>query len=140
MRLPTATSPRSAPHARATNPPTSLSSSWTKGSAVVRRPHWAEDLSPDSIVGFVRRDTFDFAPGTRWSYSNTGYMLLGMIIEKVTGKPYATYVDEEFFKAEDRDVVLDSIAAAINAAQELAEKEIEVEVAKATGGLKIPGL
>jgi D-alanyl-D-alanine carboxypeptidase len=62
------------------------------------RPHWAEDLSPDSIVGFVKRDTFDFAPGARWSYSNTGYMLLGMIIEKVTGKPYATYVDEEFFK------------------------------------------
>jgi CubicO group peptidase (beta-lactamase class C family) len=62
------------------------------------RPHWAEDLSPDSIVGFVARDTFDFAPGARWRYNNTGYVLLGMVIEKVTGKPYATYVDEQFFK------------------------------------------
>ena len=60
----------------------------------------------------------------------------------VTGerKVSAIDVDAEFFKSEERDVVLDSIAAAINAAQELAEKEIEVEVAKATGGLKIPGL
>lgn len=49
-------------------------------------------------------------------------------------------VDAEFFKSEDRDIVLDSIAAAINAAQEMCEKEIEAEVAKATGGLKIPGL
>lgn len=62
------------------------------------RAHWAEDLSSDSVVGFVKRDTFDFAPGTRWSYSNTGYMLLGMIVEKVSGEPYARYLDEQFFK------------------------------------------
>lgn len=62
------------------------------------RPHWAEDLSPDSVVGFVKRDTFDFAPGTAWRYNNTGYMLLGMIVERVTGEPYARYLDEQFFK------------------------------------------
>jgi D-alanyl-D-alanine carboxypeptidase len=60
--------------------------------------HWAEDLTTDSIVGFVKRDTLDFAPGTRWSYSNTGYVLLGMVVEKASGKPYATYLDEQFFK------------------------------------------
>jgi nucleoid-associated protein EbfC len=49
-------------------------------------------------------------------------------------------VDEEFYKGEDREVVLDSIAAAINAAHEICEKEVEAEVSKATGGLKIPGL
>ncbi len=49
-------------------------------------------------------------------------------------------VDPEFWKTEEQDVVLDSIAAAVNAAQELCEKEIEAEVSKATGGLKIPGL
>ena len=37
-------------------------------------------------------------------------------------------------------MVLDSIAAAINAAQEMAEKEIETAVSQATGGLSIPGL
>ncbi|HEY2825152.1 MAG TPA: serine hydrolase domain-containing protein [Gemmatimonadales bacterium] len=60
-------------------------------------PHWAEDLSPDSILGFVAKDTFDFAPGTRHSYSNSGYLLLGMIIERVTGKPYAAFLGEQFF-------------------------------------------
>ncbi|MEP6732734.1 MAG: serine hydrolase domain-containing protein [bacterium] len=59
---------------------------------------WSQDLTPDSIVGFVARDTFDFAPGSRWLYNNTGYVLLGMVIEKVTGKPYAAYLDEQFFK------------------------------------------
>jgi DNA-binding YbaB/EbfC family protein len=49
-------------------------------------------------------------------------------------------VEEEFYKGEDREVVLDSIAAAINAAQEISEKEIEAAVSAATGGLKIPGL
>lgn len=62
------------------------------------QPHWAEDLSPDSIVGFVARDTFDFAPGTSWSYDNTGYVLLGMIVEKASGTPYANYLTEQFFK------------------------------------------
>ena len=62
------------------------------------QPHWAEDLTTDSIVGFVKQDTLDFAPGTKWSYSNTGYVLLGMVVEKASGKPYATYLHEQFFK------------------------------------------
>jgi CubicO group peptidase (beta-lactamase class C family) len=61
------------------------------------RSTWASDLTPDSIVGFVKRDTLDFAPGARSSYSNTGYVLLGMVIEKISGKPYATFVKDEFF-------------------------------------------
>jgi D-alanyl-D-alanine carboxypeptidase len=61
------------------------------------RPHWADDLSPDSVPGFVANDKFDFEPGTKASYSNTGYHLLGMIIEKVTGMTYATYLQQQFF-------------------------------------------
>jgi D-alanyl-D-alanine carboxypeptidase len=59
---------------------------------------WSETLSPDAIVKFVAADTFDFAPGTSYRYNNTGYVLLGMIIEKVTGKKYAAYLEEQFFK------------------------------------------
>lgn len=62
------------------------------------RPHWADDLTPDSIVGFVASDSFDFAPGTAWRYNNTGYVLLGMVIEKVTGEPYARYLADQFFE------------------------------------------
>jgi DNA-binding YbaB/EbfC family protein len=55
-------------------------------------------------------------------------------------KVTAIDVDAEFFKSEEREIVLDSIAAAINAAVEISDKDIENEVNKATGGLKIPGI
>jgi D-alanyl-D-alanine carboxypeptidase len=35
-----------------------------------------------------------FAPGTGWSYSNTGFNILGLLVEKVTGKPLAKVLDE----------------------------------------------
>jgi hypothetical protein len=38
-----------------------------------------------------------FAPGTRWEYSNSGYFLLGYIIEKITGRTYQQYLAENFF-------------------------------------------
>ena len=59
---------------------------------------WGSDLTTDSIVGFVKHEKFDFDPGAAWSYSNTGYVLLGMVIERVSGKPYATFVNDELFK------------------------------------------
>ena len=62
------------------------------------KKHWAEDLTPDSIMGFVAKDTFDFAPGTQFKYDNSGYILLGMVIEKVSGESYAHYLESQFFK------------------------------------------
>ena len=59
---------------------------------------WNTELSPDAIVKFVAADTFDFAPGSAYRYNNTGYVLLGMVIEKVTGQKYASYLDAQFFK------------------------------------------
>jgi D-alanyl-D-alanine carboxypeptidase len=59
--------------------------------------HQAEDVTPKQIVGFVAADTFDFAPGTKYRYSNTGYILLGMILEKVTGMSYPELVQRELF-------------------------------------------
>jgi len=59
---------------------------------------WSTELSPDAIVKFVAADSFDFAPGAAYRYNNTGYVLLGMVIEKVTGQKYASYLDAQFFK------------------------------------------
>lgn len=42
-------------------------------------------------------DPLDFEPGQKWSYSNAGYMILGAIIERVTGKSYFDYVKENVF-------------------------------------------
>jgi len=59
---------------------------------------WREDMLPDSLLAFTTADTMNFAPGAKWRYDNTGYVLLGMILDKVTGKPYPKYLEEQFFK------------------------------------------
>jgi CubicO group peptidase (beta-lactamase class C family) len=61
------------------------------------RKHWTEDMTPAALIAFVAKDSMDFAPGTRWSYNNTGYMLLGLLLEKVTKQPYAALLQRDFF-------------------------------------------
>jgi CubicO group peptidase (beta-lactamase class C family) len=56
---------------------------------------WADDLTPLQVVDLVARDTFDFAPGAQLSYSNTGYTLLGLVVERASGRPYAEFVRRE---------------------------------------------
>jgi D-alanyl-D-alanine carboxypeptidase len=55
-----------------------------------------ENLSPDTILAYVKDAPLGFTPGTRYSYSNTGYLLLGRVLEVVTGRPYAELVRERF--------------------------------------------
>jgi D-alanyl-D-alanine carboxypeptidase len=45
--------------------------------------------SPAGIIKKVINSKLDFEPGTSWKYNNSGYVLLGMIIEKLDNKPYA---------------------------------------------------
>jgi CubicO group peptidase (beta-lactamase class C family) len=54
--------------------------------------------TPESIVARVKDLPLDFKPGEKFSYSNSGYILLGMVIEKVSGKTYAQYLGENIFK------------------------------------------
>lgn len=61
------------------------------------RSRGADAMTPAQIVATVEGDTADFAPGTQFRYNNTGYALLGMILERVTGRPYAAYMGERFF-------------------------------------------
>jgi D-alanyl-D-alanine carboxypeptidase len=43
-------------------------------------------------------EPLDFEPGTSWQYSNSGYVVLGLIIEKLSGRDYFEYVKENIFK------------------------------------------
>ena len=43
-------------------------------------------------------DPLSFEPGTKWQYSNSGFTLLGLIIEKLSGQSYFDYVKEHIFK------------------------------------------
>jgi CubicO group peptidase (beta-lactamase class C family) len=49
-------------------------------------------------VELAQADTLMFEPGTRWAYSNASYVLLGKIVEIVSGQPYPDYVREHVFR------------------------------------------
>lgn len=66
-----------------------------------------EDVIPDSITRQVSdndvlalmraQDSTYFAPGTKYRYSNSGYAVLAMIVEKLSGQSFATYLREHIF-------------------------------------------
>jgi D-alanyl-D-alanine carboxypeptidase len=56
------------------------------------------DRTPDEIVQLTRDQPLEFEPGSKYAYDNTGYILLGYVIEKVSGEPYAGYVDKHIFQ------------------------------------------
>jgi CubicO group peptidase (beta-lactamase class C family) len=58
----------------------------------------AENLSGDALIAMAARDTLVSKPGTVYAYSNTGYMLLGALVEKLYGKPYAAVLRDEVAK------------------------------------------
>ncbi|USK32587.1 beta-lactamase family protein [Bacillus sp. F19] len=45
-------------------------------------------LTPDQFISLFKNETLDFEPGSDWKYSNSGYLLLGLIIERVTSKKF----------------------------------------------------
>lgn len=49
------------------------------------------------IIATFKQRPLDFAPGTKWSYSNNGYMLLGAVIEKASGMSYPEYLSRNIF-------------------------------------------
>ncbi len=55
-------------------------------------------FTPDQILALVKDAPLAFTPGDKYAYCNTGYYLLGMIIEKASGKPYAAFLAERIFK------------------------------------------
>jgi CubicO group peptidase (beta-lactamase class C family) len=58
-------------------------------------PRWREDMTLDVLIGLFRDKPLEFPPGTSWNYSNSGYVLLGAIVEKASGKSYEEYVEQE---------------------------------------------
>ena len=52
----------------------------------------------DVLAMMMKQDSTYFQPGSKYQYSNTGYALLAMIVEKVTGKPFAAFLKKNIFK------------------------------------------
>ncbi|HUD43481.1 MAG TPA: serine hydrolase domain-containing protein [Dokdonella sp.] len=52
------------------------------------------DLTTAELVAVFAHEKPDFAPGEKWAYSNSGYVLVGAVIEAITGKPWHAYLTE----------------------------------------------
>ena len=68
--------------------------------------NWPQDYSfpaiekpttPQGIVEGWAKKPLDYVPGTRWQYSNTGYVVAGMILEKAAGEPLMTFLKRRVF-------------------------------------------
>lgn len=55
------------------------------------------EFTHQEMLDMVQNEPLAFEPGAKHAYSNTGYYLLGMIIENVSGKDYCAYLQDEFF-------------------------------------------
>jgi CubicO group peptidase (beta-lactamase class C family) len=53
--------------------------------------------TPEKLVARFRDKPLDFEPGDKWSYSNSGYVLLGYILEKASGQSYEKFLQENIF-------------------------------------------
>jgi CubicO group peptidase (beta-lactamase class C family) len=76
-----------------------------------RTTEW-KDTTPAELVARFRDKPLDFEPGTKFSYSNSGYVLLGYLVEKVSGQTYGDFLQQNIFTPLGmKDTGIDSNAA-----------------------------
>ncbi|HEX4958287.1 MAG TPA: serine hydrolase [Lacibacter sp.] len=56
-----------------------------------------KDMTPREIIRLTEKDSLEFKPGTKYNYNNTAYVMLGYIIEKISGKTYEDYLQQNLF-------------------------------------------
>jgi CubicO group peptidase (beta-lactamase class C family) len=56
------------------------------------------DMTPTELINTFKNEPMDFEPGEQWHYNNSGYILLGYIIEKASGMTYENFISENIFK------------------------------------------
>lgn len=54
---------------------------------------------PEELMEVIRQGTLQFSPGTQYQYSNSNFAVLGYLVEKITGKPYETVIEDKVFRA-----------------------------------------
>ncbi len=60
--------------------------------------NFRKDWTEDEEIKLVEGVPFAYAPGTKWEYSNLGYLTLGVLIHRVTGEFYGDYLQERIFR------------------------------------------
>ncbi|RPJ86673.1 MAG: serine hydrolase [Acidobacteria bacterium] len=59
---------------------------------------WRTDMSLASLIEMFKNQPADFKPDERWLYSNSGYILLGAIVEKASGQTYEDFIEKKIFE------------------------------------------
>lgn len=60
--------------------------------------HLRGDKTVEEMMDFFKNEPINFSPGERFQYNNSGYFLLGVIIEKASGMTYAEFVERNIFQ------------------------------------------
>jgi len=60
-------------------------------------PNMLHPVTAEKILDTWARKPLDFEPGTKWQYSNTNYVIAGLIVEKASGKPLLQFLQEKIF-------------------------------------------
>ncbi len=55
-------------------------------------------LKPEEHIATFKQDPYDFSPGEKWNYNNSGYFLLGYLVEKISGESFGDYLRRVFFE------------------------------------------
>jgi CubicO group peptidase (beta-lactamase class C family) len=58
----------------------------------------AKPTTTVALIKEIEKHPYDFDPGTQWRYDNSGYWLLGYIVEKVSGQSYGDFLRDRFFQ------------------------------------------
>jgi D-alanyl-D-alanine carboxypeptidase len=57
-----------------------------------------KEIETDKLIHEYAGGKLDFEPRTRWSYSNTGFIILGQVVAKVSGEPFGTFLERRILK------------------------------------------
>ena len=60
-------------------------------------PLWRKDMPLTELIALFKDKPMDFAPGERYAYNNSAYVLLGAIIEKTSGQSYQDFIEKNIF-------------------------------------------
>jgi len=55
------------------------------------------EVKPEELVEQIKKYSYEFNPGDKWNYNNSGYFILGYLIEKVSGMSYNKFLQENLF-------------------------------------------